>query len=164
MILGVVGTLGVFGSEVVETPPTTGTAVNKLLLKATMTGFQNKPKLTDTAGLLYSDRDSKVVITLDEGQDNAALYDGLIFEIFKLGEDLPVISKSLGSGIEVVDGNFEITLSALEMTFVGRYYFEAVVTKTTVANLLTGFISFSKSRTNPFGNSTLANLSLGGNC
>tara|TARA_R100000687_G_scaffold51608_2_gene41171 strand:- start:75517 stop:78765 length:3249 start_codon:yes stop_codon:yes gene_type:complete len=130
-------------------PPvsTPGDVLNLLELKATLySGTQEKPFLNSSAGALFKGRDARITIEVDDGNTDVSTFEESVFQLFTLAGSDPLISKSTENGISYVDNKVEVLITAAELGFSGRHYFEAVVVKNTQANLLSGYITIVNSR------------------
>ena len=132
-------------------PPvvTPGDVRNLLELKATLlSGTQEKPLLNSSSGALFKGRDARITIEVDGGGTDVSNFEESVFQLFKLAGSEPLISKSTDNGVSYVDNKIEILITAAELNFSGRHYFETIVVKNTQANLLSGYITVVNSRVN----------------
>lgn len=111
-------------------------------------GPLSEPDINTSLGNLFRLRRGKLIISFDEGSTDASIYSQIKFGIFPIGIGDALVSKELESGIEVVDGKLEISISAVELDFSGKHYFEVFVASTTSANLISGYLNVVDTRIN----------------
>lgn len=123
---------------------------NQLELNALLySAAQNKPVLSSSVGALFKGRDAQITITLDNGDTDATNFGTIVFALFTLSGKEPIAQKTKADGgVTVVDGDAVVTLDASDLVTAGRHYFEMVVTTSTKAQALSGYITIVDSRLN----------------
>jgi hypothetical protein len=126
---------------------------NPVYNQLTLTPTLNKapplvPKSNASLGGIFKGRDAEITIEIDDGETDAGSFGNIIFALYPLIGDNAIAKRSLASGsIAIEDGNAVLTLTAAELSQNGRHYFEVVVTTISAAQIMTGYLTISDTRT-----------------
>ncbi|GMM70910.1 hypothetical protein MTsDn5_08620 [Alteromonas gracilis] len=106
------------------------------------------PKNNSSLGAIFRGRDARITIEIDNGETDASEFGNIVFALYPLIDDVPIATRSVTAGsISIDDGRAILTLTADELSQQGRHYFEIIVTTTSAAQIMTGYLTVMNTRT-----------------
>ena len=76
---------------------------------------------------LFTNTDNRIITAIESGE-SAADFIGAEYKLFQQFTDTPIVTKTLGAGIEVDGTEFVTTITKTELTTAGIYYHQFTVT------------------------------------